>query len=262
MKYRFERVQAGVRASVTHLMPQTRRGVTIIPRTAFMNLPQHRSHLLVIFDALMAERSITGAACKVGITPSAMSHALHRLRRPSTMKLLERKRTRHGSDPTRNRVSGHRWARPCDKYSLRLISIWNSIRVPQSALHGADFRLHGPVRGAATLRKGAAEAPNTTLIVDYLHGDGPGSYNPGDIQIRVAPTLGPGVPPATLLLTTFSSRCGAGIRAASQEMTLDLYLSWPHLTASSVGRPDNRRQDWPAKVCRAGSPLRSQAWPR
>src|SRR5260221_109137 len=45
-----------------------------------MNLRSIDLNLLVIFDALMTERSITRAARKVGITPSAMSHALQRLR--------------------------------------------------------------------------------------------------------------------------------------------------------------------------------------
>jgi hypothetical protein len=55
-----------------------------------MNLRSIDLNLLVIFDALMAERSITGAARKVGITPSAMSHALHRLRQTFKDELLER----------------------------------------------------------------------------------------------------------------------------------------------------------------------------
>jgi DNA-binding transcriptional LysR family regulator len=45
-----------------------------------MNLRSIDLNLLVVFDALMAEKSITRAARKVGITPSAMSHALRRLR--------------------------------------------------------------------------------------------------------------------------------------------------------------------------------------
>jgi DNA-binding transcriptional LysR family regulator len=46
-----------------------------------MNLRKIDLNLLVMFDALMSEGSVAAAALKVGITPSAMSHALGRLRR-------------------------------------------------------------------------------------------------------------------------------------------------------------------------------------
>jgi DNA-binding transcriptional LysR family regulator len=44
-----------------------------------MNLRKIDLNLLVVFDAIIAERSITRAAQKVGISQSAMSHALGRL---------------------------------------------------------------------------------------------------------------------------------------------------------------------------------------
>jgi DNA-binding transcriptional LysR family regulator len=55
-----------------------------------MNLRSFDLNLLVIFDALMAEKSITRAAGRVGVTPSAMSHALHRLRDTFNDELLVR----------------------------------------------------------------------------------------------------------------------------------------------------------------------------
>ena len=63
-----------------------------------MNLRNIDLNLLVIFDALMAERNITRAARKVGITPSAMSHALRRLRDTFSDELLHR--TAGGMVPT------------------------------------------------------------------------------------------------------------------------------------------------------------------
>jgi DNA-binding transcriptional LysR family regulator len=81
-----------------------------------------------------------------------------------------------------------------------------------------------------------AEAPNTTLIVDYLQGDGPGSDNPGDIQIRVcADDWGPEYRQQRLLLNHFVVAMRRDHPAAGQQMTRNLYLSLPHLTASSVG---------------------------
>jgi DNA-binding transcriptional LysR family regulator len=56
-------------------------------------------NLLVIFDALMAEKSLSEAARKVGMTPSAASHALQRLRTTFNDPLIER--TARGMVPTR-----------------------------------------------------------------------------------------------------------------------------------------------------------------
>lgn len=55
-----------------------------------MNLRSIDLNLLVIFDALMAEKSITRAARKIGITLSAMGHALNRLRHTFDDELIER----------------------------------------------------------------------------------------------------------------------------------------------------------------------------
>ena len=45
-----------------------------------MNLRSIDLNLLVIFEAIIARRSISKAAQKVGVSQSAMSHALRRLR--------------------------------------------------------------------------------------------------------------------------------------------------------------------------------------
>ena len=63
-----------------------------------MNLRGLDLNLLVIFDALVAERSINRAAEKIGLTPSAASHALRRLRDTFQDALLER--TPDGMVPT------------------------------------------------------------------------------------------------------------------------------------------------------------------
>jgi DNA-binding transcriptional LysR family regulator len=192
---------------------------------------------LVIFDALMAEKGIAGAARKVGITPSAMSHALRRLRQTFSDELLER--TGRGMVPTQ-----------------RAIEFWASVRAAlQQVQHAVDQQLDfDPQTSERTFTvrisdylvqcavprlcaRVRAEAPSTTLIVDYLPGDGPGSDNPGDIQIRVcADDWGPEYRQQRLLLNHFVVAMRPDHPAAGREMTLDLYLSLPHLTASSVGQ--------------------------
>ncbi len=201
-----------------------------------MNLRSIDLNLLVIFDALMAERSITGAACKVGITPSAMSHALHRLRRTFNDELLER--NGRGMVPTRRAIEF--WASVGAALRQVQLAVDQHLEFdPRTSERTFTVRISDYLVQCAVPRLCArvrAEAPNTTLIVDYLHGDGPGSDNPGDIQIRVcADDWGPEYRQQRLLLNHFLVAMRRGHPAASQEMTLDLYLSLPHLTASSVG---------------------------
>jgi len=81
-----------------------------------------------------------------------------------------------------------------------------------------------------------AEAPRSTLIVDYPPGNEPGSDNPGDIQIGVCmEDWGPRYRQQRLLTNRFAVVMRPDHPAAGQEMTLDLYLSLSHLIASSVG---------------------------
>src|SRR5258707_6735344 len=73
--------------------------MTPFERSRLMNLRKIDLNLLVIFDALMTEPSVAQAALKVGITPSAMSHALSRLRRTLNDEII--RRTPRGMVPTR-----------------------------------------------------------------------------------------------------------------------------------------------------------------
>jgi DNA-binding transcriptional LysR family regulator len=201
-----------------------------------MNLRRIDLNLLVMFDALMAEQSITRAARKVGITPSAMSHALHRLRRTLNDKLLER--TGRGMVPT-----------------PRALDLWRAIGAGlQQVQRAVEQQLEfDPETSERNFKIGISdylvrcamprlcarvqlEAPNTTLVVDYLPGNAPGSDNAGDIQIRVcAGDWGPNYRQQRLLSNRFVVAMRPGHAAASREMTLDLYLSLPHLVVSSVG---------------------------
>jgi len=55
-----------------------------------MNLQAIDLNLLVVFEALMEERNVTGAARRVGLSQPAMSNALTRLRRTFDDPLLVR----------------------------------------------------------------------------------------------------------------------------------------------------------------------------
>ena len=68
-----------------------------------MNLKSVDLNLLVAFDALMSERSVSRAAAKLGITQSALSHALKRLRTMLGDPLM--RRGPRGMEPTERAIS-------------------------------------------------------------------------------------------------------------------------------------------------------------
>src|SRR5260370_8462561 len=63
-----------------------------------LNLRSIDLNLLVVFDAIIRERSVTTAANRLAMTPSAVSHALGRLRVMLNDELI--KRTPRGFKPT------------------------------------------------------------------------------------------------------------------------------------------------------------------
>src|SRR5664279_1838666 len=68
-----------------------------------MNLKSVDLNLLVAFDALMSERSVSRGAAKLGITQSALSHALKRLRIMFGDPLM--RRGPRGMEPTERALS-------------------------------------------------------------------------------------------------------------------------------------------------------------
>ena len=72
-------------------------------KMTLMNLKSVDLNLLVAFDALMSERSVSRAAAKLGITQSALSHALKRLRVMFGDPLMQR--GPRGMEPTERALS-------------------------------------------------------------------------------------------------------------------------------------------------------------
>jgi DNA-binding transcriptional LysR family regulator len=201
-----------------------------------MNLRSIDLNLLVIFDALMAEQSITCAARRVGLTPSAMSHALDRLRQTFNDELLER--TGRGMAPTHRALDLWRSVSPALQQMQRAVGQQLEFDPGTSernfTVRISDYQTRCVMpRLCARVR---AEAPNGTLIVDYLPVNAPGSDNPGDIQIRVcADDWGPNYRQERLFTGRFLVAMRPDHPIAKQAMTLNLYLSLPHLIVSSVG---------------------------
>jgi DNA-binding transcriptional LysR family regulator len=201
-----------------------------------MNLRSIDLNLLVLFEALITERSITGAANKVGITPSAMSHALSRLRQTFNDELLER--TGRGMVPTQ-----------------RALDLWKSLsgaleQVQRSVEQQLEFDPRVSER-KFTLRLSDyhtqcvlprlcsrifVEAPNVTLLVRDLTDDRPWTDDPGDIQLRAcASDWGEQYRHQCLWRSPFVVAMRPSHPAAGRDMTLDLYLSLPHVAVTGVG---------------------------
>jgi len=208
-----------------------------------MNLRRIDLNLLVIFDTLMAERSITGAAQKVGVTPSAMSHALHRLRQTFNDELMER--TGHGMVPTQCALdlaqSVHAALQQLQKAVDQQLAF-----DPRTSERSFTLRISPYLADSLLPRLCArvqSEAPKTMLMIEFPRGYGPGFDNPGDLQLRVCTEdWGAEYRQQRVLRNRFIVAMRHGHPAASMAMTLDHFLSSQHLIVTSIGTPavDNR----------------------
>jgi len=201
-----------------------------------MNLRAIPIDALVIFDALMSERSVSRAAANMGVSGSAVSHVLRRLRPILNDELI--RRTPQGMVPTQ-----------------RALEFWAYVRDGlQQIQRGFEQQLSfDPKTSERTFRlkisdylvacilprlsvRVRAEAPGTTLIVEHLlPGDRNAIYEPGEIQIRVcAGAWGQAYDQERVLRDRFLVVMRRGHPATDQEMTEELFLSLPFLKVSSA----------------------------
>ena len=199
-----------------------------------MNLRSVDLNLLVIFDALMTEKSIARASTKVGMTPSAVSHALRRLRDTFQDELIQR--TPLGMVPTRRALDLHK------RVGSALAEISRAVDQQLNfdpATSERTFKLRVSDYTIACLlpricTRVRAEAPKSTLIVEYI-GDEAEREEPGELQLRIcADPQGPDYDQLRLLQNRFFAVLRRDHPAATQEMTLDRFVSLPHLRVSSA----------------------------
>ncbi len=150
-------------------------------------------NLLVIFDALMSERSVTRAAEKVGISQSAMSHALRRLRATFKDDLIRRPRS--GMVPTRRALE------LIEPIRAALRGIEHAVGEPQHfdpATSERTFRLRLSAYLTSCLMSRLIvrlhrDAPRLKLYFDQLPiATDPDFHDAGDIQLRVCCREPPG----------------------------------------------------------------------
>lgn len=206
-----------------------------------MNLRGIDLNLLVIFEAVMAEKSIAAAARSVGMSPSALSHALSRLRQTFNDPIIERKS--RGMVPTQRALDLIEPVRTALQQLRRGIVDQLAFEPATSKrtfrLCISDF-LSGCLlpRLCARIRM---EAPLVTLVAEHLPQQGKDSYEPGDIQLRVdADVSGPQYRSERIWRDPFVVAMRRSHPLAKTTPTLLRLLESPYLEVSSAiidGRP-------------------------
>jgi DNA-binding transcriptional LysR family regulator len=204
-------------------------------------------NLLRVFDAVMAERSLTRAAQALSLSQSAISHAMKRLREAVGEELLTRTAT--GVIPTPRAEA--LWPAVRDALTGLQQAIAPGDYDPQH--HAADFRVAMADATAAMLMPplvGAIESLRALAnirVVPLTTRDPRRALEQGDADVAVGyfPTAmtaivaqGPESPFRRERLSTSAYRCvmRADHPLAQQELTLDRYCDAHHLFVSFSGR--------------------------
>ncbi|MGG1948577.1 LysR family transcriptional regulator [Trinickia sp. NRRL B-1857] len=210
-----------------------------------MNLRSVDLNLLVVLDALLTEKHVTRAATKVGLSQSAMSSALRRLRILMRDELLIRNAS--GMEPTPRALELEEPLKQMLRQAQRLIKSSTKFDPETSAEHYRirmsdvlEYLLMPPL--LAQLER---EAPNVTLDVVHLP---PGqtviALDADDIDVAVSMDLEH--TSAVCAMPLFDDRMvcvlAEGHPNAADEMTMELFLALPHLKVS-MSSTDGRYVD-------------------
>lgn len=190
-------------------------------------------NLLVVLEALMSEKSVAGAARKLGLTPSAVSHALQRLRDAFNDPLLER--TTDGMKPTRRAEDLIKPVRA----ALHLLQQGLSDQLdfePATAERTFTIRISDFMTQCLVPRLCArvrSDAPNVSLIVASLPLRAEDA-DPGDVQVRVRARIPTGrFRQRRLLNDVFVVAMGSD-SAVDGSMSFERFLELPYLEVSSA----------------------------
>jgi DNA-binding transcriptional LysR family regulator len=195
-----------------------------------MSLRSIDLNLLVIFEAIIAERSITKAAKKVGVTQSAISHALRRLRHTFNDDLV--RRTAQGMVPT---ARGLQLAESLLDPLKQISSVVDEQFKfdPKTSRRAFSLRISDYLVGwllPGLLARIRSEAPQVALAVSHHHSVD--ILDPDtDIHLLVCSNIVPkqGVKRERLFRDKYAIVFRRGHPAANQRMTLKLFLELPHM---------------------------------
>ncbi|ABB12276.1 LysR family transcriptional regulator [Burkholderia lata] len=210
-----------------------------------MNLRSVDLNLLVALDALLTEKHVTRAATKVGLSQSAMSSALGRLRILMRDELLIRNAT--GMEPTPRALELEEPLRQLLHQAERLLESDGAFDPATTAGHFRlrmsdvlEYLLMPPL-----LAQLEQEAPGVTLDVVHLSpGQTVTALEADDIDVAVSMDLEHAG--AVQAMPLFDDRMVCVMArdhpCAAEALTLDLFLSLPHLKVS-ISSTDGRYVD-------------------
>ncbi|HEU4537370.1 MAG TPA: LysR family transcriptional regulator, partial [Polyangiaceae bacterium] len=189
-------------------------------------------NLLVALEALLAERSVTKAAARLGLTPSATSHALARLRATLGDELLVR--ARGGMAPT---PRGEELLAPLRRALRDLGDLVRGGATfdPASARRELTLAMTDYVEAVLLpplLERVAARAPGVTLRVRPLkQSDVALPLENGTFAIAVGASFdeAPGLRQQSLFTETMVCVCRQGHPRVRQELDLETYLALGHV---------------------------------
>ena len=193
--------------------------------------------LLRVFAAVMRERHVTRAAQRLGLSQSAVSNALRRLRDLLGDELFQR--TPQGMEPTALALA---LAQPVSAAldAARAVTELNRPFVPATAeaelvVGVSDYA--ELVLGPALVARLRATAPGVSLL--FRHADRDGALALLD-EDRAHLALGVFPEPPTRMTRTLVLRDGFAVllrpdHPAADRLDLAAYLAWPHLLVSPVG---------------------------
>ncbi|MCH4092009.1 LysR family transcriptional regulator [Acetobacter sp.] len=202
-----------------------------------MKLSSFDLNLLVVFDAVLRERSVTKGAEQLGLSQPATSHALNRLRQLMKDKLLIR--TPSGMTPT---PRAEELARHLHQTLIALQGLLQpDVFEPATSQHNfrvamnnyAAVVLAGPV-----VLECAASAPGVTLsLLPSGTLDLPGLLDRGDLDLVVSdrPIIGDRFSHQTLLEDHYVVAMRRGHPVSPKKLDMRTFASLPHLVISSSG---------------------------
>jgi len=209
-------------------------------------------NLILALDALLEERSVTRAAQRVGITQSAMSHALGRLRAVTGDALLVRTangmaataRAEELGPPIRRALEGVAAAlRPPQPFDPKKAKL--RIRIGTGD-YGEIVLLP---RVIARLSK---EAPHVDLRVLFLANSAAGILRSGDADLLLSPVFAAEVGPGMYARKLFDERFVCVVRSghplARKTLTLVRYVGASHALIAPRGKEGSQTDDALARM--------------
>lgn len=194
-------------------------------------------NVLVVFDALMQEGSVTRAGKRLGLSQSATSGALARLRSTFGDQLFVR--TAHGVEPTpraEQLIGPVREGLNCMRVALEAPAFDPATTNRQFRVALSDYasiRLLGPLLDNLSRR-----APNTTLHVVSASGHDASEILDADIELAIGlyRNSGPSIRQQRLWTSPYKCAVRKEHPVAERPMTLDRYVSLGHVLVSPAGK--------------------------